>query len=103
MTPAGQAEIDAAQRDGRWAAAYDGAARSAVPEDLQAALDADLAAAAFFATLNGANRYAILFRLQTASKPALRQKRLAAMVAMLRERRAFHPQVDARAAVSDGS
>ncbi len=94
MAPAGQAQIDAAKCDGRWAAAYDGGARSTVPADLQAVLDAEPEVAAFFATLSGANRYAILFRLQTATKPELRVKRLAVVVAMLRERRVFH--ADAR-------
>jgi uncharacterized protein YdeI (YjbR/CyaY-like superfamily) len=40
MRPAGLAEIERAKADGRWQAAYDGMATSAVPEDLAAALEA---------------------------------------------------------------
>src|SRR5262245_18807082 len=58
MRPAGQAQIDAAKADGRWAAAYAGHKASTVPDDLAAALAADPEAEAFFATLKGSNRYA---------------------------------------------
>lgn len=92
MTPAGVAQVTAAQHDGRWDAAYHGSAAATIPPDLQAALDADPAVAAFFGSLNAANRYAILFRLQTALKPETRQKRLAAIVAMLSSGQVFHPQ-----------
>jgi uncharacterized protein YdeI (YjbR/CyaY-like superfamily) len=91
MMPAGQAQIDAAKRDGRWEAAYHGGAQSTVPADLQAILDAEPEVAAFFSSLDRANQYAILFRLQSATKPELRAKRLAVMAAMLREKRVFHP------------
>ncbi len=60
MQPAGQAEVDRAKADGRWEAAYDGARTETIPEDLQAALDARPKARAFLATLNAANRYAVL-------------------------------------------
>lgn len=69
MQAAGQAQIEAAKADGRWARAYDGARTSRVPEDLLAALEAEPKAKAFFATLNAANRYAVLWRIQTAVKP----------------------------------
>jgi uncharacterized protein YdeI (YjbR/CyaY-like superfamily) len=54
-----------------------------VPEDLTAALTANPEAAAFFAALDGANRYAILWRLETAKQAATRAKRLEKLVAML--------------------
>ena len=91
MTPAGLAQVEAAQRDGRWDAAYHGGAASTVPGDLQAILDAEPTVAAFFAGLDRANRYAVLFRLQTATKPETRAKRLAVIADMLRERRVYHP------------
>ena len=90
MQPAGQAEIDRAKADGRWDAAYDGARTSTVPDDLQAALDAEPKAAAFFATLNGANRYAVLWRVQTAKKAQTRAKRIATLVAMLTRGEKIH-------------
>ena len=91
MRPAGQAAIDAAQRDGRWDRAYDSPAGAAVPEDLAAALAAHPDAHAFFATLSGANRYAILFRVQTAVRPDTRARRVAEFVAMLGRREVLHP------------
>jgi uncharacterized protein YdeI (YjbR/CyaY-like superfamily) len=65
MQAPGYAQIEAAKADGRWARAYDGARTSAVPEDLLAALEAEPRAKAFFATINAANRYAVLWRIQT--------------------------------------
>ena len=54
-----------------------------MPPDLQAELDAHPAAAAFFATLNSTNRYAILYRLHDAKRPETRAQRLEQFVAML--------------------
>lgn len=90
MRPAGKAQIDRAKKDGRWEAAYDGARTSAIPPDLKAALDADRHAAAFFETLDAANRYAILWRLQTAKKAETRERRLAQFVAMLARHEKIH-------------
>ncbi len=90
MRPPGEAEIERAQADGRWEAAYDPPSTAAVPDDLQAALDASPAAAASFATLNSANRYAILWRLQTAKRPETRARRVAQFVAMLERGEKLH-------------
>jgi uncharacterized protein YdeI (YjbR/CyaY-like superfamily) len=90
MQPAGQAQIDAARADGRWAQAYDGARTSTVPDDLQAALDASPKAKAFFATINASNRYAVLWRVQTAVKPETRAKRIAQLVEMLARGEVVH-------------
>lgn len=91
MRPAGLKEIERAKADGRWDAAYDSASKSTVPPDLQAALDASPAAQAFFATLNSQNRYAILFRTQTAKKPETRARRIAQFVQMLERGELLHP------------
>jgi uncharacterized protein YdeI (YjbR/CyaY-like superfamily) len=90
MKPAGLAEIDAAKADGRWAAAYASASAAEAPADLQTALDASPRAAAFFATLTGANRYSILYRVTTAKKPETRAKRIATFVAMLERGETLH-------------
>jgi len=90
MAPAGLREVEAARADGRWEAAYDSSATAEVPADLQAALDADPAAREFFAGLDRANRYAILYRLQEARRPETRARRLEKFVAMLREGRRIH-------------
>ena len=90
MQPAGQAEIDRAKADGRWDKAYDGARTATMPADLQAALEAQPDAAAFFAALDAANRYAVLWRVQTASKPETRAKRIEKLVAMLAQGEKIH-------------
>lgn len=90
VSPAGLAEIEAAKADGRWDAAYAPASRAEVPPDLQAALDRSPSAAAFFGTLKGANRYAILYRVGMAKKPDTRSKRIAQFVAMLERGETIH-------------
>lgn len=79
----GLAEVERAKKDGRWDQAYDPPSRAVVPDDLQAALAKDARAAAFFTTLDSRNRYAVLWRVQTAKKPETRQKRITDLVAML--------------------
>lgn len=91
MRPAGLAEVERAKADGRWDAAYAPASSSTVPEDLQAALDADPEAAAFFATLDSRNRYSILHRIGDAKRPETRRARIETYVAMCREHRLIHP------------
>ncbi|HXS33737.1 MAG TPA: YdeI/OmpD-associated family protein [Solirubrobacterales bacterium] len=90
MRPAGLAEVEAAKADGRWQAAYAGQRRAAVPEDLQRELDRNEVAAEFFAGLDSANRYAILYRLQEAKKPETRERRLRKFVAMLERGEKIH-------------
>jgi uncharacterized protein YdeI (YjbR/CyaY-like superfamily) len=90
MRPAGLAAVEAARADGRWDCAYAGAATITVPEDLVTALAAEPAAAAAFTALDGANRYAVLWRVHTAASPATRAKRIAALVTMLAEGRRLH-------------
>lgn len=90
MRPAGLREVELARADGRWDAAYEPQAAATVPEDLQRALDEDDAARAFFATLTGANRYAILYRIHDAKRPETRARRIERFVAMLREGRTLH-------------
>jgi uncharacterized protein YdeI (YjbR/CyaY-like superfamily) len=82
MRPAGLAEIERAKADGRWDAAYDGMATSAVPDDLAAALEA-AGMTEVFAGLSAQNRYAITHRVQTAKKPETRERRIAKYVGML--------------------
>jgi len=99
MQAPGLAQVEAAKADGRWARAYDGARTAVVPEDLMAALDAAPEAKAFFSTLNAANRYAVLWRIQTAVKAETRARRIAQMVAMLGRGEAIHifkPKVKAK-------
>jgi uncharacterized protein YdeI (YjbR/CyaY-like superfamily) len=91
MHPAGLAAVEAAKSDGRWDRAYDSAATATVPEDFEVALTRHPKAKAFFDTLKGANRYAILYRIQTAVKPETRARRIAEFVAMLERGETLHP------------
>ena len=80
---AGSARIERAQQDGRWDAAYAGQRTAAVPEDLRRTLAASPAALGCFARLDGANRYAILYRIGDAKRPQTRAQRVARYVEML--------------------
>jgi len=91
IQPAGLAEVERAKQDGRWEAAYDSHSTATVPDDLQAALDSNAEAGAFFATLNSTNRYAILFRIQTAKKAETRAKRIREFIGMLERHEKMHP------------
>ena len=85
-------QVQAAQADGRWDAAYAPQRQAAVPPDLEAALEANAAAADFFARLDGANRFAVLYRVQEPKLPATRARRIEQLVAMLARGETIHPR-----------
>ncbi len=91
MQPAGLAAIERAKANGRWDAAYDSPRMAAPPEDFRKALDESPAAKTFFETLNSQNRYAILYRIQTAKKAETRQKRITQFVQMLEKQETIYP------------
>lgn len=90
MRPGGQREVDAAKADGRWDGAYDSARTMTVPPALAEALAGNRAAAAFFATLDRTNRYAVCWRVQTAKTADTRARRVATLVAMLARGETIH-------------
>jgi uncharacterized protein YdeI (YjbR/CyaY-like superfamily) len=90
MQPAGHAAIDVAKKNGNWDAAYESPNAAAVPPDLQAALDANPQAREFFDALDRANRYAILFRIQTVKKPETRARKIQEFIHMLKRRERIH-------------
>ena len=92
MQPAGHAEIERAKSDGRWEAAYAGAASIEVPDDLAAALAAEPKAKAMFDTLTSQNRYAILYRVTTAKRADTRARRIEQFVSMLARGETPYPQ-----------
>lgn len=92
MRPAGMAAVDAAKAQGRWQAAYRGQADMQVPPDLAGALAANPAAAATYAALDAANRYAIVYRLTTLRRAATRERKLAEYVDMLARGESIHPR-----------
>ncbi len=92
MHAAGLAEVERAKADGRWEAAYAGQAGMPVPADLAAALSADPRAAAMFEILTAQNRYAVLYRIETAKRADTRARRIEGFVAMLARGDTIHPQ-----------
>jgi uncharacterized protein YdeI (YjbR/CyaY-like superfamily) len=83
LAPAGIREMEAAQRDGRWAAAYGSSRTMTVPPDLEAALAENSSAGEAFEKLDRKNRFAILYRLQDAKRAQTRARRLADFVGLL--------------------
>jgi uncharacterized protein YdeI (YjbR/CyaY-like superfamily) len=83
MHAAGQAQVTAAQEDGRWDAAYEPQSRATIPPDFEAALDQNPPAKTFFATLRGVSRYAFLYRISDAKRPETRAKRIEKFVELL--------------------
>ena len=90
LMPAGLVQVEAAKADGRWQAAYDSARNAAPPEDFLRELAKSKKAKAFFETLNRANVYAVVYRLQTAKKPETRERRVKNILAMLACGEKFH-------------
>jgi uncharacterized protein YdeI (YjbR/CyaY-like superfamily) len=90
MKAAGLAAVEAAKKDGRWEAAYDSPSASTVPEDFQSALNTTKRAREFFESLDRANRYAVLFRIQTVKKAETRARKIREFVEMLERGERIH-------------
>ena len=90
MQSPGLEAVDRAKANGQWDSAYDSHRTAGVPDDLQRALDAHPKAKAFFATLNSANRYAILFRIQTVKRAETRATKIEQFVGMLERQEVIH-------------
>ena len=90
MKAAGFAAVEAAKKAGRWDAAYDSPKAAKVPGDFQEALDANPRAEKFFQALDGANRYAVLFRIQTVKKAETRARKIREFVEMLERGERIH-------------
>lgn len=90
MTPAGLRAIEAAKGDGRWDRAYDSPGRMGVPEDFLKALAKHNRAKTFFDKLDRVNRFSICYRLQTAKTAETREKRMTAIIDMLKRGERFH-------------
>jgi uncharacterized protein YdeI (YjbR/CyaY-like superfamily) len=92
MTAAGRAAVEAAKADGRWEAAYSGAASADVPADLAAAIAAEPRAQAMFDVLTSVNRYALIYRTNSVKQAATRERKIAGFVEMLARGETPHPQ-----------
>ncbi len=91
MKSAGLEAVHRAKANGQWDSAYDSHRTAGVPDDFQRALDAHPKAKAFFVTLNSANRYAILFRIQTVKRAETRANKIEQFIAMLERHEMIHP------------
>ena len=92
MKPAGLRAIERARQGGEWGTAYDSSRTATVSPDFRSALDKVRGAAAFFEKLDSANRYAVLWRIQTARTAEMRARRIADIVTMLGKKETFHPR-----------
>lgn len=92
MTEHGLREVDAAKADGRWARAYGNGRNMKIPDDLQAAIDADPNAKQMLATLSAQNRFALAFRVHNMKTAAGRTRKIAEFVDMLKRGETIHPQ-----------
>jgi uncharacterized protein YdeI (YjbR/CyaY-like superfamily) len=91
MTEHGLKQVDTAKADGRWDRAYNSKDMK-VPDDLQAAIDAEPKAKAMLAKLSAQNRFALVFRTHNMKTEAGRKKKIAALVAMLTRGETIYPQ-----------
>ena len=91
MTERGLRQVEAAKEDGRWARAYR-VKDSKLPEDLQAAVDAEPKAKAMLARLSAQNRFALVFRTNNMKTAAGRKKKIEFFVEMLKRGETIHPQ-----------
>ena len=94
MTPHGLREVEAAKADGRWARAYGSGRDMAIPDDLQAAIDAEPAARAMLAKLSAQNRFALAFRAHNMKTEAGWRKKITTLVEMLKRGETIYPQRD---------
>lgn len=83
MLAEGLAQVEAAKADGRWERAYSGASNVVVPDDFRAALDKVPGAKKVFDGLNKGDKFPFLYRLETAKKPEMRQRKMAEFLQML--------------------
>jgi uncharacterized protein YdeI (YjbR/CyaY-like superfamily) len=90
MHAPGLEQVRRAQADGRFAVAYDSPRNAVPPADFMSALAQSPRAAAFFETLNGANRYAVLYRVQAPKKAETRARKIGELVAMLERGEKIH-------------
>ncbi len=95
MTPQGQAQVDAAKKDGRWDAAYApirSTTTDTIPDDLRAAIEKSPRARTLFPTLGRQNLFALAFRTNNMKTPAGRARKIAALVAMLERGETIFPE-----------
>jgi uncharacterized protein YdeI (YjbR/CyaY-like superfamily) len=103
MTPQGLAQVEAAQADGRWGRAYGSGKEMRIPDDLQAAIDAEPKAKEMLGSLSAQNRFALAFRLHNMKTEAGRKKKIEAFVDMLKRGETIYPQKKKQAGTASSS
>ena len=91
MQPAGLRQVELAKSDGRWERAYESQSKITIPDDFQNALDNNPKAKDFFNSLDSANRYAFLFRIQAVKKPETRFAKIQKYIEMLDQQQKLYP------------
>jgi uncharacterized protein YdeI (YjbR/CyaY-like superfamily) len=92
MTEHGLRQVEAAKADGRWDRAYGSGKDMKIPDDLQAAIDAEPAAREMLAKLSAQNRFSLAFRMHNMKTEAGRRKKIEAFVEMLKRGETIYPQ-----------
>jgi uncharacterized protein YdeI (YjbR/CyaY-like superfamily) len=85
MKPAGLEAVETAKKNGRWNTAYESYSTAEIPDDFRFELNKNAEAKKFFKTLNSQNRYAIIFRIQSAKKIETRKRRIMRFITMLKK------------------
>jgi uncharacterized protein YdeI (YjbR/CyaY-like superfamily) len=92
MTEHGLRQVEAAKSDGRWDRAYKSGKNMKIPDDLQAAIDAEPKAREMLEKLSEQNRFALAFRTHNMKTEAGRKKKIEAFVEMLKRGETIYPQ-----------
>ena len=92
MTEHGLKEVEAAKTDGRWNRAYKSGKDLKIPDDLQAAIDAEPKAKTMLLKLSEQNRFALAFRIHNLKTEAGRKKKIKTFVDMLKRGETIYPQ-----------
>ena len=92
MTEHGLRQVEAAKADGRWDRAYGSSKDMKIPDDLQAAIDAEPKAKEMLAKLSAQNRFSLAFRTHNMKTESGRKKKVETFVAMLKRGETIHPQ-----------
>jgi uncharacterized protein YdeI (YjbR/CyaY-like superfamily) len=92
MTEHGLKQVEAAQSDGRWDRAYKSGKDMKIPDDLQAAIDAEPRSRTMLGKLSAQNRFALAFRIHNMKTEAGRKKKIETFVEMLKRGETIYPQ-----------
>jgi uncharacterized protein YdeI (YjbR/CyaY-like superfamily) len=94
MTEHGVKQVEAAKSDGRWQRAYKSGKEMKIPDDLQAAIDAEPEAKGMLEKLSAQNRFALAFRVHNLKTEAGRRNKIKTFVEMLKRGETIYPPRD---------